>query len=267
MTTDDNSTAKSWRKGCGYAAASFLFFVGVTGFLALRPVREAKLVEQKLTDRFGEVPAWSPTPDGSVPSNRIEAFIAVRERLREPCVRFEGNRDRVEELGRMEEGGKISSDGLLDGFKAALNFGPAFLHLMRSRNEALLEEGMGLGEYSYIYVVAYGDRLSPLISETEGESLFRPRTKRELTQILHNQLEVLDAPGSEDGHGDLRLVVQEEIVALESGAHTYPWQAGLPPLIEASLEPYTERLDRLFCEAAVSFELRQKNKRPLGFRD
>ena len=30
------------------------------------------------------------------------------------------------------------------------------------RNEALLREGMGLGEYTYIYVMAYGERLRAL---------------------------------------------------------------------------------------------------------
>jgi hypothetical protein len=267
MTAEDISAKKSWRKGCGYVVASLLFFAGVSGFLALRPVREAKRVEQSLTDRFGEVPAWSPAPDGAVPSDRIEAFIRVRERLRATCARFEDNRRKLEDIGRMEEQGELSSDGVLDGFKTALKFGPTFLHLMRSRNEALLEEGMGLGEYSYIYVVAYGDRLSSLANEPEQKKLFKPRTRRELTQILSNQLEALAARGNEEANRDLRAAVQEEIVALESGARAFPWQSGLPQAIEASFEPYDERLDELFCEAAVRFELRQKNQNPVGFMD
>lgn len=266
MTTDDTCVTKGWRKGCGYVVASFLFFVAVTGFLALRPVREAKRVEQSLIDRFGEVPAWSPAPDGTVGRDRIEAFIRVRERLREPCARLEDNRRRLEDVGRMEEQGELSSDGVLDGFKAALSSGPAFLHLMNSRNQALDDQGMGLGEYSYIYVVAYGPRLSSLRTEGHGD-FFKPRTKQELTEILRNQLNTLADLGDEEWSGELRLAVEEEIVALESGAHAYPWQAELPPIVEASLAPYAERLDELFCEAAVSFELRQKNKRPLGFRD
>jgi hypothetical protein len=267
MTSNDTSATRSWRKGCGYVVASIFFFAGVTGFLALRPVREVKRIEQTLNDRFGEATTWSPAADGTVPSDRTEAFIAVRERLQGLCTRFEDSRDRVEELGRLEEGDEISWDRLLDGFKAALSFGPSFLHLMRSRNEALLEEGMGLGEYSYIYSVAYGDRLSSLASDPGLKDLFQSRTRRELTEILRNQLEALASQSSEGRDQDLSTLVQKEIVALENGAHAFPWQEGLPPLIEASLEPYRDRLDNLFCEAAVNSELRQKNKNPGGFGD
>jgi hypothetical protein len=267
MNTLNTSGTKSWQKGCGYVVASLFFFVAVTGFLALRPVREAKRVEQSLTDRFGDVPTWSPAPDGTVPPDRIEAFIAVRQRLQEPCMRFEDNRDRVEELGRLEEGGQISSDGLFDGFKAALNFGPAFLHLMRSRNEALLEEGMGLGEYSYIYVLAYDDQISILLAEPSNKNLFNARTRRELTQILRNQLVALEPLHTDGEYGELSIAVEQEIAALEHGAHAFPWQEGLPSFIEASFEPYRHRLNAQFCEAAVKFELRQKNKNPGGFGD
>jgi hypothetical protein len=37
--------------------------------------------------------------------------------------------------------------------------------------------------------------------------------------------------------------------------------------VEASIAPFEERLDELFCEATVRFELRQKNKNPGGFGD
>ena len=267
MTSGETSSTKTWRRGCGYVVASGIGFAAVTGFFALRPVWEAKRVEQSLTDRFGEVPAWSPAPDGAVPPDRIEAFLRVREQLREPCVRFEDNRRKLEEFGRMEKEGEMSSEGVLDGFKTALSFGPAFLHLMNSRNEALVEESMGLGEYFYIYVLAYGDQLSSLNSEPGQKHLLKPRTKRELTRILHNQLETLGDHSGEGESSDLRAAIQEEIVALESGAHAFPWQSGLPSAIEASLEPYEDRLDNLFCEAAVTFELRQKNKNLVGFRE
>lgn len=267
MTSGDTSITKNWRRGCGYVVASLIFFAAVTGFFALRPVWEAKRVEQSLTDRFGEVPSWSPAPDGTVPPGRIEAFISVREQLREPCARFEENRRKMEDFGRMEEEGELSSEGVVDGFKTALSFGPAFLHLMNFRNQALLAEGMSLGEYFYIYVLAYGDQLSSLSNEPGQKDLLKPRTKRELTRILHNQLETLADHSGEGDNSDLSAAIQTEISALESGAHAFPWQSGLPSAIEASLESYEDRLDDMFCEAAVRFELRQKNENLVGFRE
>jgi hypothetical protein len=267
MSAEKISSKKTWRTGCGYVVASLFFFVGVTGFVALRPVREAKRDEQALNDRFGEFSSFSPAPDGSVAADRIEAFIAVRERLREPCEVFQEHRDRMEELGRMEEEGEFSSADILDGFKNAIGFGPGFLDLMRTRNSALSEVGMGLGEYSYIYVLAYGDQLASLLDEMSRDRLIKPRTRRQLAQVLFNQLSSPAARGSDRVSGDLRAAVQEEIVALDSGAHAFPWQDGLPPPVAASFAAFENRLDELFCEATVRFELRQKNKNPGGFGD
>ena len=267
MSTAKTSAKKTWRTGCGYVVASLIFLVGVTGFVALRPVREAKRGEQDLNDRFGEFSAFSPAPDGSVSADRIEAFIAVRGRLQEPCAVFREHRDRFEELGRMEEQGELSSADILNGFKAAFGFGPGFLNLVRTRNSALSEVGMGLGEYSYIYVLAYGDQLSSLLEEMSRDRLVKPRTRRGLAQILFNQLSTPAARSSDGVSAELRTAVQEEIVALDSGTHAFPWQDGLPPSVEASLAPFEDRLDELFCEATVRFELRQKNKNPGGFGD
>jgi len=267
MSTDETSVKKTWRTGCGYVVASLIFFAGVTGFVALRPVREAKRGEQDLNDRFGEFSAFAPAPDGAVAPDRIEAFITVRERLKEPCGRFQEHRDQFEELGRMEEQGELSSGDVLEGFKAAFGFGPEFLDLMRTRNSALSEVGMGLGEYSYIYVLAYGDQLSSLLDEMSRDRLIKSRTRRGLAQILFNQISASAAQGSNGVSGDLRAAVQDEIVALDSGAHAFPWQDGLPQPVADSLAPYEDQLDTLFCEATVRFELRQKNKNPGGFGD
>jgi hypothetical protein len=267
MCADKTFAKKTWRTGCGYVVASLIFFAGVTGFVALRPVREAKRVEQNLNDRFGEFSSYSPNPDGSVAADRIEAFIAVRERLREPCEVFQEHQSRMEELGRMEEEGELSSGDIFDGIKAAIGFGPGFLDLMKTRNGALSEVGMGLGEYSYIYVLAYGDQLASLLEEMSRDRLIKPRTRRELAQILFNQL---SSPAARNGDGesaDLRAAIQDEIVALDSGVHAFPWQDGLPSPIEASFAPYEDRLGGLFCQATARFELRQKNKNPGGFGD
>ena len=267
MKTDSTSIKKTWRTGCGYVVVSLIFFAGVTGFVALRPVREAKRGEQDLNNRFGEVSAFSPAPDGSVASDRIETFIAVRERLREPCQRFRAHRDQLEEMDRMEEQGELSMADIVEGFKAAVGFGPGFFHLVRARNSALSEIGMGLGEYSYIYVLAYGDQLSTMLEEMSRDHLIKPRTRREFAQILYNQLKALAAIEKNDTSDALMVAVQEEMAALDSGAHAFPWQDGLPPVVAASFAPYENQLDALFCDATARFELRQKNKNPGGFGD
>ena len=264
MTSDDASEGKSWRTGCGYVVFSLLFFLFVAGLVALRPVRQAKQVEENLNTRFGNARSFVPNPDGSVAPDRVETFLAVRAHLREQCEEFEKRRARLEEIGEMEETGEVSSADIIDGFKVSLGIGPGFLHLMKARNGGLTEEGMGIGEYSYIYVLAYNRQLSTLAGGTDGEKLFKSRTREELTQILRNQLEYLRAPQRRIKFEDLILDLEEEITSLETGAHIFPWQSALPSHLAASINPYRDRLDDAFCKATVRLELRQKNQHPSG---
>ena len=264
MNSDDASGSTSWRTGCGYVVFSLLFFLVVAGLVALRPVRQAKRVEQNLNNRFGDARSFVPNPDGSVSPDRIETFLAVRGHLREPCGEFDKRHARLEEIGEMEETGEISWTDLVDGFKVSLGIGPGFLHLMKARNEGLTEEGMGIGEYTYIYVLAYNRRLSELAEESEEKQLFKARTREELTQILRNQLTSLKAGQERTDLDDLKSGLEEEISRLEAGDHAFPWQRRLPPHLAASFSPYRGLLDDSFCEATVRLELRQKNQHPSG---
>lgn len=262
--SDEGRGRKSWRTGCGYVVFPLLFFVIVAGVLALRPVREAKRVEQDLNDRFGRATLFTPNPDGSFEPDRVEVFLAVRDRLREPCESFRERRARLDELGRMEEHGRFEAESVVEGLKTALVGGQDFLRLMRARNTALSIQGMGIGEYAYIYVLAYNHQLSEIAGRQEGEKPFDARTRNELTQVLRNQRAALESSVPDDTHRQLALDLRAEISALESGNHIFPWQDGLPSHLEASTEPFRQRLDALFCESTVRFALRQKNEHPSG---
>ena len=260
----EDSGWKSWRTGCGYVVFSLLFFLIVAAVVALRPVREAKRVEQDLNDRFGKATSFTPDFDGSVAPDRVEVFLAVRDHLREPCERFRDRRTRFDELSEMEEHGQLESKSIFEGLKTAFGGGPDFLHLMRARNNALSIQGMGIGEYTYIYVLAYNHQLTEISGRPEGEKTFKDRTRKELTQVLVNQLAALESSRHGDTHQQLELDLRTEISALESGNHIFPWQDELPSHLEASIEPFRDRLDNLFCESTVRFALRQKNEHPSG---
>lgn len=260
----EDSGWKSWRTGCGYVAFSLLFFLIVAGVVALRPVREAKRAEQDLNDRFGKATSFTPDFDGSVAPDRVEVFLAVRDHLQEPCERFEERRVRLDELGKMEEHGLVEAKSVFEGLKTSIGGGPDFLHLMTARNSALSIQGMGIGEYTYIYVLAYNHQLSEIAGGPEGEKTFKARTRKELTHVLMNQLAALESSSHDDTHQQLELDLRTEISALESGNHIFPWQDELPSHLEASIEPFRDRLDNLFCEPTVRFALRQKNEHPSG---
>jgi len=138
---------------------------------------------------------------------------------------------------------------------------PTFLEFMDARNSALLTEEMGLGEYIYIYLVAYGELLA---LESQGryvdqeEAYLSPRARKEYVQILGNQLAALQSVDA----SSLALVadLQAEMTALADGSHSSPWPDGPPARTGESLVPYHDRLSALYCEGIVRVEILQKNK-------
>jgi len=140
---------------------------------------------------------------------------------------------------------------------------------MDARNSALLTEEMGLGEYIYIYLAAYGELLA---QESQGryadqeEAYLSPRARKEYVQILGNQLAALQSVDQDQYHdqdaSSLALIaeLQAEMTALADGSHSSPWPYGPPARTGESLAPYRDRISALYCEGIVRVEILQKNK-------
>ena len=109
----------------------------------------------ELEERFGEPEDFVPAPGGSIPPDRMEVFLAVRVATDEQRGRIV---DLFESLPMNEEAAKrIEEAPFLEKMQAvlgitgsALGLGAAIGDFFEARNHALLEQGMGLGEYSYI---------------------------------------------------------------------------------------------------------------------
>ena len=140
---------------------------------------------------------------------------------------------------------------------------PAFLRFMETRNHALLKEEMGLGEYLYIYVLAYVEQLrhadDTMFAGVE-QAYVGSRARTELIQMLRNQLDLLMSGDVRPADADLAADLRDQIARLSDGRQTLPWENGLPPAITASFEPYAEPLAQLYCEGIAKIELSQKNK-------
>jgi hypothetical protein len=132
------------------------------------------------------------------------------------------------------------------------------------RNEALLDAGMGLGEYTYIYAVAYVDRLvapGPAEGRFFDEEPVNDRVRAALRAMLVGQLAALRA--AEEGGFDIGLL-EAENAALGADSRRLPWQDGLPAAVAASIQPYRTRLDDLFCAASAPLELMRNRDRGIA---
>ena len=259
-----HSKHRRWRY---LAIATIIFFLGAGTWFFLRPIQQSKQLEHSLIDRFGWTPRYTPTVDGFIQPDRLERFLRVREAVQANCRSFQDIVDNVIKLETLESdpnlsGSQKASEGF-DSLKSMFSAAPTFLEFMNARNSALLTEEMGLGEYIYIYLAAYGELLA---LEPQGryadqeEAYLSPRARKEYVQILGNQLAALQAADQDASSLALAAELQAEMTALADGSRSSPWPNGPPGTTGESLAPYHDRLSALYCKGIVGLEILQKNK-------
>ncbi len=261
--TRKSSRQTSRKAGCLVAFTVFLVAAIIGGYFFMGPIRAAKQTEQELLDRYATVPEYTPAADGSVAPARMEIFLAVRSALLSATGNTQETFARLNENMTKED---LSTGEGVDTVKDAMSALPRMVEFYQVRNSELLTRGMGLGEYFYIYALAYGDRLCPAVAEGGPEyncEFVTPRTTREMARILRNQLENPAAPPTDE----MAKALRREINGLEHAEIALPWQEGLPAGVAAALAPYRLRLEPLFCEATRELELGQKNKHVGGIAE
>ena len=259
--------SKKWLRGCavgcGTVAILFLLALGVGSFVMQRPFQDAIGTREELEDVHGPTASFTPAPDGTILSDRVEAFIQVRRSLQTACGELEESSAQFETLDHLDDEDKATTGEIRVAFwsamKAAFGMGTQMGEFFQTRNATLAEVDMGLGEYTYLYVLAYVPR-----SGREDRAI-SDRVASDLRQMLRNQQAAIDALG-EDAVNEFGDLLDREIAALEVDAERLAWQEGLPPQIEASLAPYRDELDALYCPDAFSLELTRNEKFWVGIR-
>jgi hypothetical protein len=260
------STAQKWLIGCGAGCLVVILALvglGVGGFFFVRDivedVGETTEARGRVITRFGAPSAYRPAPDGSVPAERLEAFLRTRE------IMAPVRADLEKTLSLLSEEGKRR---IIPKIGAGVGLISQVIEYDGHRSEALLEAGMGLGEYEYLYAMAFYVWLgySPadgppfdLSGDDEDDHESRDefdvredRRERVLSSLnrlllaqLRNQLASLPPaePGeAAEGGESWRALLEAEIRALEADPYRLAWLEGLPTALEDSLLPFRERL-------------------------
>lgn len=246
--------------GCGLilALGVVLIVVGTYWFGGLY-VRAGKAEDaaKALVERFGEADAFTPSPDGAVAPDRLDAFLAVRRKLQEQCPRLEEVVGRFDAIRRADETDQKPSVGEVFGMlRGGISLGPALSDYLQARNEGLLEAGMGVGEYSYIYVLAYlsGPRRSLGRATAFDEKGEMGGSKRgTFVGMLRRRAAALRAAPA--GDAAMLAALEAEIAALDRDEARRPWPDGLPEPARGTIEARRAELDAAFCGAGMSFDL------------
>ncbi len=239
----------------------------------MKPFKQAVQTRHLLDNQFGNQAEFVPSWDGSVAPERMDAFLAVRQKLMLTCDDFSAvdeQFDRLDEMGEDAPIGELLSE-LFGTTQVVFGMGTQMGKFFETRNQALLNVGMGRGEYTYLYGLAYLEQLRPTSKPEEEESRVskhpNERVREALRQMLVIQLSVVEDQVSVSRNGrlpELEGLLREEIQKLKEDSLRIPWQDALPSWIAASFLPYRTQLDELFCESTLPFEFTQNRQHSFG---
>lgn len=270
----------TWLLGCGIGCGVIILVIAggatATGIWVKGLLDEfdgAVETREEIEARFGEPGSFVPPPDGSISPTRMEVFLAVRDdmsevrqAITETFSRFPMTEE--EERAFEKEPFFQKMARVLSFSKGVMGLGHHFGSFFHTRNQSMLQNEIGMGEYTYIYVLAYYTWLGHSQDDgpgddPEGEKGVRgrnfdmktPKVNRRIhaniLNMLENQLDALaSTPDDELAHA-----IEAEIAALEEDVGRLPRQDGLPAPILASLEPYRDRLVTSYSAATNQFDL------------
>ncbi len=274
-----SSTASKWLIGCGIGCGVviiILIIVGVSGYFFIKNIvkgfEETEAIMDTLTERYGRMSDFCPDPDGVIKAGRLEVFLAVRDSTAQARERLERAMRILSDLDHGDQSGEEPSPHVLTKIKTGIELVPLIAEFMKARTQALLDEEMGMGEYYYLYVIAYYSWLgkSPadgppfeIMDEHDEEPnvVWRGRRRerleerldvtlrrlnRQVLPMLYNQYEKLTAGGASGAKEEWRAALEAEIEAMESDSFRLPWQDGLPEVQEASLKYFRSRLEESY---------------------
>jgi hypothetical protein len=279
---------KKWLIGCGIGCGLFVLVMGGVGTVGYFGVKKfgdrADRIEgtfDQMDAEYGQPSDFVPEIDGHVPGHRMEVFLAVRDEMGEV-------QQEVSDLFRTLDG--EGDAGVVDKVKAGMKFIPSLLIFIEERNNIMLNLGMGVGEYQYIYSLAYYGLLGKDPSDGPGfnvvtddedsdrdswhwdikageddEEDIAAKREREVrrfvnkvqSHVVKNQLEALDTAGSVEGLDfDIwRAELAAEAAAMDRESLRFLWEEGLPAQIRDSLEPYRVGLDATYNDMTSILEM------------
>jgi hypothetical protein len=287
-----SSTTKKWLIGCGIGCGAILLIVILLimgGFFFVKNIAEdfkdSAALMDTLVEEYGEIEDYCPDPSGAINPERLKAFLAAREAMVPAREELERSIRFLQDRGGREEGGEEERRGVFKKVTTGFGLIPRISAFYKARVQALMDADMGIGEYYYIYTIAYFSWLGkPLLDgpdfqireddqgyrfqeweDEEAQEIRQDMTLRWLHRIilpmLKNQHEKLIKEDKSRVHGRWQRTLEAEIRAMEGNRYRMVWEDGLPDVLKNSLEPLRPQLEASYSPLTnsleVAFERRQ----------
>ena len=280
-----SDTTKKWLIGCGIgcgAVALILILLGVGGFFFVRNIvqefEESEELLSSLTEKYGRIREYCPDPDGIIRGERLEVFLSARQACDPARLELEKALSTLSEGFEKGENEAKARKGFFRMLGVGFGLIPQIADYFKARNQALVDAGMGVGEYYYIYVVAYYSWLGkdpedgPPFSMTNEEDFkdwdwdeedlkevrrddVLRKLNRMMLPVLRNQYAKLSEGELIESQEDWQEILAAEVAAMEADRFRLLWQDGLPDVIKASLLPFRERLEASYSPMVNTLEI------------
>lgn len=278
-----STSTKKWLLGCGIGCGVvivILVALGVGGFFFVKNIvegfKDTEAIMSTLTEKYGRIKDYCPDPEGAIRAGRMEAFLEARDIVAPIREEIGGSLSILSEARRGEEIEVKTPKNVFKMLKLGFGIIPQIADFFKIRNLALLDIGMGMGEYYYIYIISYyswlgnpvedGPDFQLIYQEEEDyldeEEMLEARSDRMLRRLhrmilpmLHNQYNKLIEGGSVRILDKWQEALATEIEEMDSDQYRLPWQDGLPDVIKASLQPFKERLEASYSSMTNPLEV------------
>jgi hypothetical protein len=248
-----------------------IIILALLGFIApvFTSYSEAFDTETVLNQTFPSQATFTPPSDGTIPQDRMRRFIAVRKVLIPRCGSVTEIQQALARVVQRHDKGPKAAEGLLVDVTRALwtmpRVGRDFGDYVAERNRALVANGIGLGEYTWIYVIAYvswlGERPERVIESPDKPRLFEDRVYRQVADMIRRHVADVTAMAGKAGDGLSGASSasldpwRAAIRVVPEGGPPVPFNGHLPPELEESLAPFHAELIRVSCVAAAELDV------------
>ncbi len=275
--------------GCALLVIAVFLVIGSVAFVLQRvsgDYRQARDSQEALFAEQGD--PWQYIPDnGGLPTaERVAVFLTVRRDLGEWR---ESTAAMLADFLLLQQKKKEEQGGLLTTYRLAREGGDLASHLARywtARNRALMRHGMGLGEYAYLYALAYyaylgydpADGVRQLGLELGGEAgsltlradalAEGERQDRAWAQVHHLITPMLRRAAESGSAADFaagpaadravvstwRQALTRELGLLAESPLRYPWRDGAPQPLADAFRAHRQELEQLYGVAVNPVE-------------
>ena len=155
----------------------------------------------------------------------------------------------------MEQDSGFSFSKIRGAFQGLGALGVSAGRYFSARNNALLEQEMGFGEFTYLTsLIYYGWLGNPLILTIDGDDDGdqRGRARRNASMFKGLLKRQRDAAREAGDPGELVAAIEEQLSELALDDEWVPWaEGGLPDSVASSLAPYRGRLEAVYADTGV----------------